>query len=153
MTALTVVDGIDELRALSGQHLGYSDWLQITQKQIDTFAEATGDHQWIHVDVERAAAGPWGSTIAHGYLTLSLTTVFMPQILEIRGFSVGINYGCEKVRFPAPVPVNSWVRCGAMLDSVVDVPNGVQITLTLTFEVKDTTKPACVATIIVRRYL
>jgi acyl dehydratase len=151
--AVTSVAGVDELRALTGQHVGYSSWHEITQEQVNTFADATGDHQWIHVDVERAAAGPFGATIAHGYLTLSMATTFMPEILETKGFSMGINYGCEKVRFPAPVPVGSKLRCGAVVDAVIDVPGGVQTTLTLTFEVDGQTKPACVATIVVRKYL
>ena len=151
--AVTTTVGVEELRALTGQHVGYSSWHEVTQEQVDTFAEATGDHQWIHVDVERAKTGPFGGTIAHGYLTLSLTTQFMPEILESRGFSMGINYGCEKVRFPAPVPVGSELRCGATVDSVTDVPGGVQVQLTLVFEVRDAPKPACVATILVRKYL
>jgi 3-oxocholest-4-en-26-oate---CoA ligase len=153
MTAITIAEGVDGLRALSGQHLGTSDWLEITQDLVDAFAEATGDRQWIHVDVERAAAGPYGGTIAHGYLTLSLATTFMPQILETRGFSMGVNYGCEKVRFPTPAPVGCHMRCSAVLDSVTDVAGGVQVAFTLTFEIDTSPKPACVATILIRRYL
>jgi acyl dehydratase len=151
--AVTTVDGVEGLRALTGQHVGYSSWHEITQDRVNTFADATGDHQWIHVDVERARSGPFGGTIAHGYLTLSMTTTFMPEILETTGFAMGINYGCEKVRFPSPVPVGAKLRCGAVVDAVADVPGGVQTTLTLTFEVQGQTKPACVATIVVRRYL
>ena len=151
--AVTSVVGVEELRALTGQHVGYSTWHEITQERVNTFADATGDHQWIHVDVERARSGPFGGTIAHGYLTLSMTTTFMPEILETKGFSMGVNYGCEKVRFPSPVPVGSKLRCGAVVDAVADVPGGVQTTLTLTFEVQGQTKPACVATIVVRKYL
>jgi acyl dehydratase len=150
---VTSVVGVEELRALTGQHVGYSSWHEITQERVNTFADATGDQQWIHVDVERARSGPFGGTIAHGYLTLSMTTTFMPEILETKGFALGVNYGCEKVRFPSPVPVGSKLRCGAVVDAVVDVPGGVQTTLTLTFEVQGQTKPACVATIVVRRYL
>jgi acyl dehydratase len=151
--AVTSVVGVEELRALTGQHVGYSSWHEITQERVNTFAESTGDHQWIHVDVQRAAAGPFGTTIAHGYLTLSMATTFLPEILETKGFSMGVNYGCEKVRFPSPVPVGSKLRCGAVVDAVVDVPGGVQTTLTLTFEVDGQAKPACVATIVVRKYL
>jgi Acyl dehydratase len=150
---VTSVVGVEELRALTGQHVGYSTWHEITQERVNTFADATGDHQWIHVDVERAKSGPFGGTIAHGYLTLSMTTTFMPEILETKGFSLGVNYGCEKVRFPSPVRVGSRLRCGAVVDAVADVPGGVQTTLTLTFEVQGQTKPACVATIVVRKYV
>ena len=101
--AQTVLDGPEAVQAAVGTHLGYSDWLEITQDRIDTFAEATGDHQWIHVDPERAKDGPYGTTIAHGYLTLSLSNLFLPQIVEVTGFSMGINYGTGKIRFPAPV--------------------------------------------------
>lgn len=151
--ALTSVDGVEELRALTGQHVGYSSWHEITQERVNTFAEATGDHQWLHVDVERAKSGPFGGTIAHGYLTLSMTTTFMPEILETKGFKMGLNYGCEKVRFPSPVLVGSKLRCGAVVDAVADIPGGVQTTMTLTFEVQGQTKPACVATIVVRKYI
>src|SRR5258707_5297885 len=111
----TMVNGIDELKALVGQHLGYSDPVEITQEQVNTFADATGDHQWIHVDPERAKAGPFGGPIAHGYLTLSLAPALLPEILIVEGISMGVNYGCEKVRFPSPVPVGSNVRAGAEL--------------------------------------
>jgi acyl dehydratase len=144
------VDGVEGLKSLVGEHLGYTDWEEITQERVNLFADATGDHQWIHVDPERAAAGPYKGTIAHGYLTLSLTPYFLPQLLRAEGFSMGINYGTEKVRFPAPVPVGSKLRCGAIVDSVTDVTGGVQVTLTLTFEVEGQTKPSCVATVVVR---
>ena len=108
--AQTVFDGLDEVRAAVGRDLGNSDWLEITQERVNQFAEATGDHQWIHVDPERAAAGPFGGTIAHGYLTLSLSNAFLPEIVEVRGVPMGVNYGTGKVRFPAPVPVGSRMR-------------------------------------------
>ena len=108
----TVIDGIDELREAVGRHLGYSEWLTIDQDRIDLFAEATGDDQWIHVDPVRAADGPFGSTIAHGYLTVSLSNLFLPQILTVEGVSMGVNYGVDKIRFPAPVPVG-WARIAA----------------------------------------
>ncbi|MFO7253884.1 MAG: MaoC family dehydratase, partial [Actinomycetes bacterium] len=117
------------------------------------FADATGDHQWIHVDPERAKQSPFGGPIAHGYLTLSLTPYFLPQILKIEGFSMGVNYGTDRVRFPSPVPVGSKLRCGAQVDEVTEIAGGVQMKLTLTFEVQGSEKPACVATIIVRHYL
>ncbi len=114
MTA-RIINGIDEAKALVGEHLGYSDYLEITQERVNQFAEATGDHQWIHVDVERAKAGPFGGPIAHGYLTLSLGPVLYPEVVQIHGFSMGVNYGANKVRFPAPVPVGSKLRLGVKL--------------------------------------
>src|SRR3954452_11425976 len=150
----TTVNGIAELKALAGQHLGYSDYMEITQEKVNLFADATGDHQWIHVDVERATKeSPFGGPIAHGYLTLSLTPLFLPQLIDITGFSMGVNYGTEKVRFPSPVPVGSRLRARAVVDQVSEVPGGVQLQVTLTFEVEGGTKPACVATIVVRHYL
>jgi acyl dehydratase len=151
--ANTTAVGVDGLKALVGQHLGYSQWVEITQEQVNLFADATGDHQWIHVDTERAAAGPFGGTIAHGFLTLSLIPRLMPQIIETQGFSMGINYGCDRVRFPSPVPVGSKVRAGAVLDTVDDVAGGVQLSYTVTFEVQGQEKPACVAKSIVRQIL
>jgi acyl dehydratase len=151
--ANTTAVGVDGLKALVGQHLGYSQWVEITQEQVNLFADATGDHQWIHVDTERAAAGPFGGTIAHGFLTLSLIPRLMPQIIETQGFSMGINYGCDRVRFPSPVPVGSKVRAGAVLDTVDDVAGGVQLSYTVTFEVQGQEKPACVAKTIVRQIL
>lgn len=144
--------GAEGLRALVGQHLGYSDWLEITQERVNRFADATGDHQWIHLDPKRAASGPFGGPIAHGYLTLSLLPTFLPQILDIRGFSMGVNYGCNKVRFPSPVPVGARLRCGATLGAVADVPGGVQLTVSLTFETEGSEKPACVAEVLLRSY-
>jgi acyl dehydratase len=149
----TVLDGPGAVRAAVGTHLGYSDWLEITQGRIDLFADATGDHQWIHVDPQRAASEtPYGGTIAHGYLTLALTNLFLPQIVEVRGFSMGLNYGADKVRFPAAVPVGSWVRGGAEVTAVDDVPGGIQTTMTLTVEVRGQDKPGCVVAA-VSRYL
>jgi acyl dehydratase len=152
--AQTTVDGIEGVQGLVGQHLGYSDWVTITQEQVNRFADATGDHQWIHVDPERAAKeSPFGGPIAHGYLTLSLLPMLVPQIVEITGFRMGVNYGTEKVRFPAPVPVGSRVRAGATLDSATPLDGGVQIVVTVTVEVEGGTKPAMVATTVVRRYV
>ena len=143
-TAHTVLNGADEVRAAEGTHLGYSDWVDITQERIDMFAEATGDHQWIHVDVERAAAGPFGAPIAHGYLTLSISNYFLPLIVDVQGFDMGVNYGVDKVRFPSPVPVGSRIRGGVQLVSVTDMPTGVQTVMEVTIEVEGGTKPACV---------
>jgi acyl dehydratase len=143
--AVTVLEGLDEVRAAVERHLGYSDWLEIDQARVDRFADATGDHQWIHVDVERALAeSPFGGPIAHGYLTLSLSNLFLPQIVEVRGVSLGVNYGTGKVRFPAPVPVGSRVRGGAELLACDDITGGVQTTMRITLEVEGSEKPACV---------
>ena len=122
----TTIDGIDGLKACVGQHLGYSDYVEITQEQVNLFADATGDHQWIHVDVERAKAGPFGGPIAHGYLTLSLGPVLLPEILQVSGITMGVNYGANKVRFPSPVPVGAKLRLGATLAGVEDVTGGAQ---------------------------
>jgi acyl dehydratase len=149
----TTANGIEELKALQGQHLGYSDYQEITQEQVNLFADATGDHQWIHVDPERAKAGPFGGPIAHGYLTLSLAPALLPQILEVTGISMGVNYGTGKVRFPSPVPVGSKLRAGAELVSVEDVAGGAQVTMTVTFEVEGAPKPSCVAEVIYRYYV
>ena len=148
----TEVNGIAGLKELVGTHLGYSEWMEITQERVNTFADATGDHQWIHVDVERATAeSPFGGPIAHGYLTLSLGPVLFPQIMMVKGIKMGVNYGCGKVRFPSPVPVGSNLRLGATLDSVEDLPGGwAQISMTFTFEVEGAPKPACVSEIIFR---
>jgi acyl dehydratase len=148
----TVIDGIDELRAATGRHLGFSDWLEIDQARIDLFAEATGDHQWIHVDPVRAADGPFGSTIAHGYLTVSLTNFFLPQILTVEGVSMGVNYGVDKIRFPAPVPVGSRVRGGAELVEVTDAGAGVQTLIRITVEIEGSERPACVVDSLSRWY-
>lgn len=147
------ISGTAGLQELIGQHLGYSDYMTVSQEQVNTFADATGDHQWIHIDVARATAGPFGGPIAHGYLTLSLGPVFLPQIFTVSGFSMGVNYGCNKVRFPSPVPVGSSLRAGVKLLNVEEIANGVQITLETTFEVRDAAKPSCVAEVIFRYYV
>ena len=146
------INGTDELRSLIGEHLGYSDYVEITQEQVNQFADATGDHQWIHVDVERAAAGPFGGPIAHGYLTLSLGPMLAPQIYRVDGFTMGVNYGADKIRFPAPVPVGSKLRLGATLLDVTDVAGGIQMKVEYAFEVEGGSKPACVAEAIFRLY-
>ncbi len=148
----TRIDGIAGLKQSVGDHLGYSEWHEVTQEQVNLFADATGDHQWIHVDIERAKAGPFGGPIAHGYLTLSLTPALLSEILEVSGITMAVNYGLNKLRFPAPVPVGSKVRAGVQLDHVEDVSGGVQVTLTTTFEVEGASKPVCVAEILFRYY-
>lgn len=135
-----------ELLGAVGRELGCSDWLTVDQQRIDLFAEATGDHQWIHVDAARAAAGPFGATIAHGYLTLSLASFFLPQVLRVEGISMGVNYGVNKVRFPRPVLVGSRLRARAVVTSAEELPQGagVQTVITLTVEIEGEAKPACV---------
>ncbi|HEX3590280.1 MAG TPA: MaoC family dehydratase [Pseudonocardiaceae bacterium] len=138
-----------EFVAAKGEHLGYSDWHQITQEQVNQFADATGDHQWIHVDVERAKAGPFGGTIAHGYLTLSLIPMLGAGIYRVGGLKMGINYGSNKVRFPNPVRVGSQVRAGAELIEITEVAMGTQAVLRYTVEIENEPKPACVAETVV----
>jgi acyl dehydratase len=148
------VDGVEGIKSLIGKDLGKSDWIEITQEKVNTFADATGDHQWIHVDPERAKKeSPFGGPIAHGYLTLSLTPLFLPQLLNFTGFSMGVNYGTEKVRFPSPVPVGSKLRAGAVVEDVTEIKGGVQMQVVVTFEVDGASKPACVATIVLRQYV
>ncbi|MGB3054974.1 MAG: MaoC family dehydratase [Acidimicrobiales bacterium] len=143
--AVTTFNGVDEVRAAVGRHLGYSDWVTVTQDQVNTFTEATGDNQWSHVDVERARAeSPFGGPIAHGYLTLSLTNLFLPQVVDVQGVSMGVNRGTGKVRFPAPVPVGSRLRAGVELTEVVDVNGGIDTTMVITVEREGSDKPVCV---------
>ena len=146
------IQGIDGLKQRVGDHLGYSGWHQVTQEQVNTFAEATGDFQWIHVDVERAKQGPFGGPIAHGYLTLSLGPLLIPQIVKVEGIAMAVNYGLNKVRFPAPVPVGSKLRLGATLASVEDIAGGVQVTMGMVYEIDGGEKPVCVAEIVFRYY-
>jgi acyl dehydratase len=144
--ATTVFDGTASVLEGVGRHLGYSDWLAVDQERVNQFAEATGDHQWIHVDVERARReSPFGGPIAHGYLTLSLVNYFLPQILEVRGISLGVNYGLDKVRFPAPVPVGSRLRAGGELTAASAIEGGVAATVRVTVERQDGDRPVCVA--------
>ena len=152
MTA-RVITGVAGLKAAVGEHLGYSEYIEISQERVNQFAEATGDFQWIHVDVERAKSGPFGGPIAHGYLTLSLGPMLYPTVVRIEGFSMGVNYGANKVRFPSPVPVGSKVRLGVKLLEVEDIANGVQMTMEFTFECQGASKPSCVAEIIFRSYV
>lgn len=142
----------DEAKNLSGRDLGTSSWYEVSQERINTFADATDDHQYIHVDPVRAKDSPFGGTIAHGFLTLSLIPLVLPQVLDVRGFSMGINYGLDRVRFPAPVPVGSRVRGGVVVEEVTEVGDGVQIAYTVTFEVAGGEKPVCVARFLERRY-
>ncbi|WP_413797003.1 MaoC family dehydratase [Streptomyces iranensis] len=147
------VNGLDELRKLADADLGTSEWIEVTQDRIDTFADATDDHQWIHTDPERAAQGPFGAPIAHGYLTLSLFIPLFTQLLDVRGVTTKVNYGLNKVRFPAPVKAGSRIRLVARLTSVEDVPGGVQITVDGTIEVDGGTKPAAVMQSLSRFYV
>ncbi len=148
----TTVHGIEKFHDLVGQHLGYSQWHEITQEQVNLFADATGDHQWIHVDPERAKTGPFGGAIAHGYLTLSLAPALLSKVLTVEGMTFGVTYGCNKVRFPSPVPVGSDVRLGVTVAAVDEVEGGVQVSFDLVFEVRDAPKPSCVAQVVYRYY-
>jgi acyl dehydratase len=148
-----MINGIDELKSLVGEHLGYSPYVEITQEQVNTFADATGDHQWIHVDPVRAKAGPFGGPIAHGYLTLSLGPMLAPQIFAVSGVAMGVNYGAGKIRFPSPVPVGSKLRLGVTLAAVDDIDGGAQVTQQFVFEIEGAAKPSCVAEVIFRYYV
>ncbi|WP_067466890.1 MaoC family dehydratase [Nocardia amamiensis] len=142
---MRVFQGLTELEAAVGTHLGFSGWHTVTQEQIDQFAEATGDHQWIHVDPEKAAAGPFGTTVAHGFLTLSLLPMLTHQVYTVQGMSMGVNYGTDKVRFPAPVPVGSRIRAGVELLSLTAGAAGWRAVSRVTIEIEGSDKPACVA--------
>ncbi|GHI03085.1 enoyl-CoA hydratase [Streptomyces cellostaticus] len=146
------VNGIDELKKLAGSDLGTSEWIEVTQERIDTFADATGDHQWIHVDPERAKEGPFGAPIAHGYLTLSLFIPLFTELLDVQGVTTKVNYGLNKVRFPSPVKVGSRIRLAARLASVEEVPGGVQIAVDGTIEIDGGGKPAAVLQSLSRFY-
>jgi acyl dehydratase len=146
---MRVIDDVDELRGLIGELVGTSDWLEVTQERVDAFADATDDHQWIHVDPDRARSGPFGSTIAHGYLTLSLIPFLSTQVLVLRFGKARLNYGLNKVRFPSPLVVGSRVRDRVEVDSVVEVPAGTQVTLRHTLETEVSERPACVAETVV----
>jgi acyl dehydratase len=149
----TTVHGLDELAALAGTTLGPTGWHEVTQDQVNTFADATGDHQWIHTDPERAAAGPFGSTIAHGYLTLSLIIPLWSDLLDLRDIRTRVNYGLNKVRFPAPVPVGGKVRLTADLTAVDRLTeDSVQVTVDFTVELEGSTKPTVVAQALYRYY-
>jgi acyl dehydratase len=138
------------LLAAPGAVLEPTDWLEMTQERINLFADATGDHQWIHVDPKRAKDGPFGATIAHGYLTLSLANLFLPELMTVENTSMGVNYGCEKVRFPAPVPVGSRLRGSGEVISAEEVKGGVQVVVRVTVEIEGSERPACVVDTISR---
>jgi acyl dehydratase len=140
----TVFKDPDAVKNAVGTHLGYSEWEVVDQARINRFADATGDHQWIHVDEDTAKAGPFGATIAHGYLTLSMTNLFLPQLITVENLSMGINYGVNKVRFPTPVKVGSRIRAGAEIVEGVEIPGGVQVIIKMTVELEGSDKPACV---------
>ena len=149
---MRTINGLEELKDAEGQELGTSDWHEVTQKDIDTFADVTGDDQFIHVDPERAKETPFGGTIAHGYFTLSLAPMLSEQIYALEGFAFAINYGLNKVRFPAPLPVGSRVRMQAKLKALEEVPGGAQMTVEVTFEREGGDKPVCVAETLARVY-
>jgi acyl dehydratase len=149
---MLTLTGLDEVRTYVGKELGVSDWHLVTQEEIDRFADVTGDHQWIHVDVERARESPFGGTIAHGYYTLSLAPRFSYELFSFQGFAFGVNYGVNRVRFPSPLPVGDRVRMRAKLASVEEIPGGAQFTTELTFEREGGDKPVCVAESLARVY-
>ncbi|MEU7532304.1 MaoC family dehydratase [Saccharothrix sp. NPDC042600] len=140
---------LDELAAAKGEHLGFGPWHEVTQQEINLFADATGDHQWIHVDLEKAARGPFGAPVAHGYLTLSLVPLLVRDIYTVRGLSMGVNYGLNKVRFPTPVKVGSRIRAGAELTEITDMAQGKQAVVKVVVEIDGEPKPACVAETVV----
>jgi acyl dehydratase len=148
-----VFASLDELGKAVGEQLGYSDWHTVTQDQINAFADATGDHQWIHIDLEAAAKGPFGTTIAHGFLTLSLIPMLVVQVSRVNGIRMGVNYGLNKVRFPAPVPVGSKLRAGVKVLSFGEIPGGAQAVNEVTIEREGGDKPCCVAETVVRYYV
>ena len=146
----TIFPHPSKLLEAPGQHLGYTDWIEMEQARIDLFADATGDHQWIHVDPEKAKDGPFGATIAHGYLTLSLANLFLPQLMEVQDVSMGVNYGCDRVRFPAPVPVGSRIRGAGEVISAEETKGGVQVVVRITVEIENSERPACIVDTISR---
>ncbi|AKN70713.1 enoyl-CoA hydratase [Streptomyces sp. PBH53] len=146
------VNGLEELKKLAGSDLGTSGWIEVTQERIDAFADATGDHQWIHVDRERAEEGPFGAPVAHGCLTLSLFIPLFTELLDVRGVTTKVNYGLNRVRFPAPVRAGSRIRLAGRLAEAADVPGGVQITVDGTLEIEGGAKPAAVLQSLSRFY-
>ena len=149
---MKTITGIEELKAAEGQVLGTSDWHEVTQADVDKFAEVTGDDQWIHVDVERAKETPFGGTIAHGYFTLSLIPLLSRQVFGMEGFTFALNYGLNRVRFPSPMPVGQKVRCTVKVAEVQEIPGGAQTTMVMTLEREGAEKPVCVAETLVRAY-
>jgi acyl dehydratase len=152
MTATNETIELSDLPNWVGKHLGYSDWREMTQDRVNQFADATDDHQFIHVDVERAKETPFGGTIAHGFLTLSLIVPVMADLFKVSGVKMGVNYGLDRVRFPAPLPVGAQFRGGAEILEVAGVPGGVQVKSKVTIEIQGSEKPACVAETLVRLY-
>ena len=150
---MKTISGLDGLRRSEGEVLGTSDWHEVTQKAIDTFADVTGDHQWIHVDVERAKQTPFGGTIAHGYFTLSLVPMLSQQVFAMEGFTFALNYGLNRVRFPSPLPVGTRVRLTAKVAKVEEIPGGAQAVMEMTLEREGGDKPVCVAETVVRSYV
>jgi acyl dehydratase len=150
---MTTITGLDGLRAAVGTDLGVTDWQEVTQADVDAFADATGDHQWIHVDRARAAQTPFGGTIAHGLYTLAIAPALTSSLLSLDGFAFALNYGYNRIRFPAPLPVGSRVRMRATLAAVEDIPGGAQITIVQTFEREASDKPVCVAESLARVYV
>ena len=147
------LDSVAAVLAAVGQDLGATDWVPLTQARINTFADATGDHQWIHVDPVRAKDGPFGACIAHGYLTLSLANLFLPQLVRYERLKLGVNYGCDKVRFPAPVPVGSRLRGRGVVQAAEAIKGeGVQVTVRISVEIEGNDKPGCVVDTISRLY-
>ena len=150
---MLVVPNPADLPSHIGADLGETEWLEISQERINTFADATGDHQWIHVDVEKAKGGPFGAPIAHGYLTASLANLFLPQLLEVQNTSMGVNYGCDKIRFPSPVPVGSKIRGTGAVTSVEETKDGgFQVKVTITIQIEGNDRPACIIETISRFY-
>jgi acyl dehydratase len=149
---MKTITGLEELKAAEGETLGTSDWHEVTQADVDAFADVTGDHQWIHVDVERAKETPFGGTIAHGYFTLSLIPLLSRQVFGMEGFTFALNYGLNRVRFPSPMPVGQKVRCTVKVAEVQEIPGGAQTTMVMTLEREGGEKPVCVAETLVRAY-
>jgi acyl dehydratase len=149
---MKTITGLEELKQAEGEILGTSDWHEVTQADVDAFADVTGDHQWIHVDVERAKDTPFGGTIAHGYFTLSLIPLLSRQVFGMEGFTFALNYGLNRVRFPAPMPVGGRVRCTVKVAEVQEIPGGAQTMMEMTLEREGGEKPVCVAQTLVRAY-
>jgi acyl dehydratase len=149
---MKTITGLEELKEAEGEILGTSDWHEVTQADVDAFADVTGDHQWIHVDVERAKETPFGGTIAHGYFTLSLIPLLSRQVFGMEGFTFALNYGLNRVRFPSPMPVGGKVRCTVKVAEVQEIPGGAQTTMVMTLEREGGEKPVCVAETLVRAY-
>src|SRR5687767_7551298 len=149
---MRTITGLAELKQAEGQDLGISDWHEVTQEAVNAFADVTGDHQWIHVDPERAKDTPFGGTIAHGYFTVALAPMLGAQVLDFKGFAFGLNYGLDRVRFPSAMPVGGKVRCTVKLAEVTDIPGGAQVKLEHTFEREGGDKPVCVSEALARFY-